>query len=172
MSPTGLNFNSCYCLIVAFFPVAALRTMWHLACVILCATACKLVMPATLSPLVTDHRDHARHTRQHGCQVSLADQDTCGVWQNDYIALHHDIVKGEIICLPLRSTTGGCAVCFRSTEVAGERAPRYLTVDGYTGLADRIVAAVSGLALAILTDRALVMTNYLDSNKVCTLFLK
>ena len=57
---------------------------------------------------------------------------------------------------------------YRGTALAltGHRAPRYLTIDGRTGLADRMVAAVSGLALAIMTDRAFVMTHHLGGDKV------
>lgn len=54
---------------------------------------------------------------------------------------------------------------------AGRQLPRYLTVDGTTGLADRIVADVSGLALAILTQRAFLLTDHLGGPKVYTILM-
>lgn len=48
---------------------------------------------------------------------------------------------------------------------AGQQPARYLTVDGNTGLADRLVADVSGLAVAIMTNRAFVLTDHLGGEK-------
>ena len=48
---------------------------------------------------------------------------------------------------------------------AGQQPARYLTVDGNTGLADRLVADVSGLALAIITNRAFVLIDHLGGKK-------
>lgn len=53
-----------------------------------------------------------------------------------------------------------------STLLTGQRPPRYLTVDGTTGLADRLVADVSGLALAIIMRRAFLLTEHLGATKV------
>ena len=52
---------------------------------------------------------------------------------------------------------------------AGNRAPRYLTVITLTGMSDQLVAAVSGLALAIMTDRAFILTHCMGDAKVCTM---
>jgi len=51
---------------------------------------------------------------------------------------------------------------------AGSRAPRYLTVVTSTGMSDQLVAAVSGVALAIMTDRAFILTYQMGDAKVCT----
>lgn len=48
----------------------------------------------------------------------------------------------------------------------GHRQPRYLTVETPTGMSDQLVAAVSGLALAIMTDRAFILTSRLGQDKV------
>jgi len=53
---------------------------------------------------------------------------------------------------------------------AGSRLPRYLTVVTSTGMSDQLVAAVSGLALAIMTDRAFNLTYHMGDVKVCTTF--
>lgn len=50
----------------------------------------------------------------------------------------------------------------------GHREPRYLTVETPTGMSDQLVAAVSGLALAIMTDRAFILTGRLGQDKVQT----
>lgn len=54
--------------------------------------------------------------------------------------------------------------CF--TLLTGQRPPRYLTVDGTTGLADRLVADVSGLAVAIIMRHAFLLTEHLGATKV------
>lgn len=40
-------------------------------------------------------------------------------------------------------------------------------MDGTTGLADRIVADISGLALAVITNRAFLLAEHLGGAKVC-----
>ena len=49
---------------------------------------------------------------------------------------------------------------------AGSHPPRYLTVVTSTGMSDQLVAAVSGLALAIMTDRAFILTYHMGDAKV------